>query len=222
MPRVLSLLLWPALLLALATPAVQAADAVVPAADFHLEDLRGKVVLMDFWASWCQPCAQSMPWLASLQKRYGSEGLTIVTVNLDRDWMRAVPMAETLPATIYRVHDPEGILAEERNLQGMPSAYLYDRDGKLQGFHVGFLENQLEEREREISDLLAGRALTGPDGATLAGGDGLQPWQWDLLAAAGMEIDPDPVATALDEHIYFSKEATSGGLGSAGGGCGCN
>lgn len=51
---------------------------------------------------------------------------------------------------------------------------------------------------------------------------GVQPWERDLLAAPGMEIDPDPIETALNEHIYFSKEASTGGLGTAGGGCGCN
>ena len=222
MPRVLSLLLWLALILGLAAPVAASTEAPVPAEDFRLDDLKGRVVLMDFWASWCGPCAKSLPWLASLQERYGQEGLTIVTVNLDQDWTQAVPMAGSLPAQVYRVHDPEGILAEARNLQGMPSAYLYDREGHLQAFHVGFLEAQLEAREQDIVQVLAGKSLTGAEGASLAGADGLQPWQWALLAAPGMEIDPDPVATALDEHIYFSKEATSGGLGSAGGGCGCN
>jgi len=51
---------------------------------------------------------------------------------------------------------------------------------------------------------------------------GVQPWERDVLAEPGMQVDPDPVLTALDEHIYFSKEASSGGLGTAGGGCGCN
>jgi hypothetical protein len=51
---------------------------------------------------------------------------------------------------------------------------------------------------------------------------GVQPWERDILAEPGMQVDPDPVVTALDEHIYFSKEASTGGLGTAGGGCGCN
>lgn len=60
--------------------------------------------------------------------------------------------------------------------------------------------------------------------STLAGcaSWGVEPWERDLLAAPGMEIDPDPIETALNEHIYFSKEASTGGLGTAGGGCGCN
>jgi len=51
---------------------------------------------------------------------------------------------------------------------------------------------------------------------------GAEPWEHDILAEPGMQIDPDPLVTALDEHIYFSKEATTGGLAGGGGGCGCN
>jgi len=59
-------------------------------------------------------------------------------------------------------------------------------------------------------------------GATGCANMGVKPWERDLLAEPGMAIDPDVVVTALDEHIYFSKEASTGGLGTAGGGCGCN
>jgi hypothetical protein len=67
--------------------------------------------------------------------------------------------------------------------------------------------------------VMAGLALGGVTGCANMG---VQPWERDLLAEPGMEVDPDVVVTALDEHIYFSKEASTGGLGTAGGGCGCN
>ena len=51
---------------------------------------------------------------------------------------------------------------------------------------------------------------------------GVEPWERGILAEPGMQIDPDVIVTGLDEHIYFSKEAATGGLGTAGGGCGCN
>ena len=65
--------------------------------------------------------------------------------------------------------------------------------------------------------LLLSVLLTG-----CAGSMGVQPWERALLAEPGMAIDPDPIQTALNEHIFFSKEASTGGLGTAGGGCGCN
>jgi cytochrome c biogenesis protein CcmG, thiol:disulfide interchange protein DsbE len=194
----------------------------IPAENFLLQSYEGTVVLMDFWASWCKPCEKSMPWLSHMQTEYESEGLQVVAVNLDSDWDSAVELASTLPANVILVHDPEGILAAERNLQGMPSAYVYDRKGQLYTAHVGFHPDEKATRESEISALLKG--LQNDSGFVALGDDraSVQPWQRDLLAAPGMEIDPDPIETALDEHIYFSKEASSGGLGSGGGGCGCN
>jgi hypothetical protein len=67
--------------------------------------------------------------------------------------------------------------------------------------------------------LLTGLVLVGVAGCASLG---VKPWERDLLAEPGMQVDPDRVVTALDEHIYFSKEASTGGLGTAGGGCGCN
>ena len=73
--------------------------------------------------------------------------------------------------------------------------------------------------------LLLLQALVILAGALALGGCsslGVEPWERAILAEPGMQIDPDVVVTALDEHIYFSKEAATGGLGTAGGGCGCN
>ncbi len=194
----------------------------IPPKDFQVENFPDQVILLDFWASWCKPCEKSMLWLAHLQTEFGSKGLQVVAVNLDRDWQDAEKMASSLPPKVVLVHDPKGILAAERNLQGMPSTYLYDRQGRLAVVHVGFLPGETAEKEAEILALLDG--VAGDFDQAALGDDiaGVQPWQRDLLAAPGMAIDPDPIETSLNEHTYFSKEATSGGLGSAGGGCGCN
>jgi thiol-disulfide isomerase/thioredoxin len=198
------------------------APGSLAAEEFQLENLTGQVVLMDFWASWCEPCKQSLPWLNQLQEKYGDQGLQVVAVNLDRQWNRAEHMAGQFSQDILQVHDPRGILAEARNLQGMPSAFVYDRQGALVAMHVGFLRSDRADREEELEALLSGEnSSPGALDLNLAQA-GLAPWLRDLLAAPGMAIDPDPIETALDEHIYFSKEASSGGLGGAGGGCGCN
>ena len=199
-------------------------DSVKPIAaeEFQLENWQGKVILMDFWASWCKPCEKSMPWLAHLQSTYGGVGLQVVAVSVDQNWEEAVEMASSLPPEVVLVHDPKGILAAERNLQGMPSAYLYDREGKLNAVHVGFAPNETSDKEAEIEALLQGSGSDFDPDSIGSDSTGVQPWQRDLLAAPGMEIDPDPIETALNEHVYFSRESTSGGIGSAGGGCGCN
>ncbi len=230
MPTFGKMALWAAFLLIQFFPEIGLAEGQtaaeiarpVPAQQFILQELHGKVVLMDFWASWCKPCQESMPWLAHMQNDFEAEGLQVVAVNLDKDWDAAVKLASVLPPGIIIVHDPQGLLAAERNLQGMPSAYVYDRQGQLAFAHVGFHTSEASMRESEIVALLNGIS-GGLDHQALGEGvSSVQPWQRDLLAAPGMEIDPDPIETALDEHIYFSKEASSGGLGSSGGGCGCN
>lgn len=80
-----------------------------------------------------------------------------------------------------------------------------------------------------MNRMVARRAVLGAlalvAAAVLLGGCsrlGVEPWERALLSEPGMAIDPDPVQTALNEHIFFSKEASTGGLGTAGGGCGCN
>ena len=80
-------------------------------------------------------------------------------------------------------------------------------------------------RTRTRTAILLGQALVILAAALALGGCsslGVEPWERAILAEPGMQIDPDVVVTALDEHIYFSKEAATGGLGTAGGGCGCN
>ena len=215
------------ILASLAFGQVQAGDPLasfnaISAEEFQLNQYQGQVVLMDFWASWCKPCEKSMPWLADLQTCLGSDGLQVVAVNMDKDWQDAAKMAATLPPEILLVHDPEGVLAGERNLQGMPSAYLYDRQGQLNAVHVGFIPNETAHKEAEIKALLDGAVTAFDPNSVGSDTAGVQPWQRDLLAAPGMAIDPDPIETALNEHVYFSKESSSGGIGSAGGGCGCN
>jgi YD repeat-containing protein len=219
-------LLVPGLLLAAGSGVCRAehpgATGTLAAEDFQLENLNGQVVLMDFWASWCAPCKESLPWLNQMQEKYGAQGLQVVAVNLDRQWNRAQHMAGMFSQDILQVHDPRGMLAEARNVPGMPSAFMYDREGTLVAMHVGFLRSDIPDREAELEALLSAKTSERGGLELNLAGSGLRPWLRDLLAAPGMAIDPDPIETALDEHIYFSKEASSGGLGSAGGGCGCN
>lgn len=132
-----------------------APSVILAAKDFHLEDFQGKVVLLDFWASWCGPCRESVPWLVRMQHKYGSEGLVVVPINLDRDFDKALKMLQQLGPDLTRVVDPEGYLAAQYDLEGMPSSFIYDRLGKLVASHVGFNPRKLVEREDEIRSILA-------------------------------------------------------------------
>jgi len=119
-----------------------------------LEDMRGQVVYVDFWASWCAPCRKSFPWLNEMQAKYGSHGLTIIGVNVDKDKNLAENFLKKTPARFKMVYDPEGNLATKYKLVGMPSAYLIDKNGKIQHSHIGFRESKKLSYEESIQHLL--------------------------------------------------------------------
>jgi cytochrome c biogenesis protein CcmG, thiol:disulfide interchange protein DsbE len=116
--------------------------------------LSGKVILLDFWASWCQPCRQSFPWMASLQRRYGSEGLVVIAVNLDRDRRLAERFLAQTPAEFRIEYDPQATLATEFGVTAMPMSFLIDRQGRVREQHAGFRAAQRAERETLISRML--------------------------------------------------------------------
>lgn len=133
-----------ALSFALLTSTATAADA------FDLQRYRGKVVLLDFWASWCAPCRHSVPWLNELQVKYADQGLVIIGVNVDRERAAADRFLAEAPARFQIVYDPAGALAQQYKVPGMPSSYVFDAEGRLVATHIGFRNSQREEREAEL------------------------------------------------------------------------
>jgi thiol-disulfide isomerase/thioredoxin len=119
-----------------------------------LDTLRGKVVLVDFWASWCAPCLHSFPWMNDLQKSHGGAGFVIVAVNVDQDPALADAFLKKVPAQFRVEYDAKGELARQFGVQAMPTSFLIDRDGNVRVHHAGFKEKQREEREAEIVKLL--------------------------------------------------------------------
>lgn len=119
-----------------------------------LAALRGKVVYVDFWASWCAPCRKSFPWMNSLQKRYADQGLVIVAVNLDKSHELSDRFLSEVPAELTIAYDPEGKVASAYQVKGMPSSYLIDREGRIHNSHVGFREETAGDMETTIKDLL--------------------------------------------------------------------
>jgi thiol-disulfide isomerase/thioredoxin len=119
-----------------------------------LSALRGKVVYVDFWASWCQPCRQSFPWMNRLQKRYQEQGLVIVGINLDKSRALSDDFLKKIPADFTLAYDPEGKVATAYRVKGMPSSYLIDRQGRIQKTHVGFREESIGDMESVIRTLL--------------------------------------------------------------------
>lgn len=119
-----------------------------------LDSLRGKVVLLDFWASWCVPCRKSFPWMNGLNERYGKRGLVIVAVNLDKTRDPALTFLESVPASFTVAFDPDGKLAEAYHVKGMPTSYLISTDGKVLESHIGFDARKTSEIEARIQEAL--------------------------------------------------------------------
>lgn len=116
--------------------------------------VEGKVVYVDFWASWCVPCRASFPWMASLRDRYGDKGLQVVTINLDKDAAAAQKFLKETIASLPVVYDPAGKLAKLYDLQAMPTSFLYARDGTLRLRKEGFVPKETESVEQTIRTLL--------------------------------------------------------------------
>lgn len=122
----------------------------------------GEVVVVDFWASWCKPCRQELPWLATMQARHAKAGLTVLTVNLDQERPQADKLLATLGVTLPVVYDPDGALAEAHQIEGMPTSLIYDRDGKLRATRVGFDRDEEDAFEKLLVELLAGGTGDAP------------------------------------------------------------
>jgi thiol-disulfide isomerase/thioredoxin len=144
------------LALALAAVVASAGAAAAPAVDpIGLEALRGRVVYVDFWASWCVPCRQSFPWMDELQRSLGKDGLVVVAVNVDHERKDAERFLHEFSPAFRIAYDPEGVLAEQYHVRGMPTSYLIDRDGKVQLQHAGFRPRDRDELAGRIRTLLA-------------------------------------------------------------------
>jgi thiol-disulfide isomerase/thioredoxin len=193
---------------------------------FTLASLKGKVVVLDFWASWCAPCRKSFPFMDALQKQHVAEGLQVVGLTLEEDddavngFLDAVPVGFTIARdTTERSGEAFGVVA-------MPTTFLIGRDGRIEARFEGGDASVHDKIETAVATLLAGGSLpegTGVRVAASAEAEGdLKAWQRGYLADPIMNLDGDPLTRVMREHIHASKEGASGDGGAAGGGCGCN
>ena len=130
------------------------ANSVLAEAPVNLDDYKGKVVVLDFWASWCVPCRRSFPWLDQMQAKYADDGLVIIGVNLDNDLAEATEFLEEFKPQFMIVYDEDKELAREYDVVAMPSSYVIDRAGNLHKRHLGFKIKRQAEYEEEILSAL--------------------------------------------------------------------
>ena len=152
---ILILCLFPAWAGALETPAP---DFQLPTRDggtVRLSDLKGKVVYLDFWATWCPPCRRSFPWMNTLQERYGKDGLVVVAVSLDHSHKNMDRFLKQTRPTFVIAFDREGKVGDAYHVQAMPTSYLIDRQGRIRLIHQGFRQRDTGKLEQAIEELLA-------------------------------------------------------------------
>lgn len=118
----------------------------------RLSDLKGRHVYLDFWASWCGPCRLSFPWMADMQRQYGSRGLQVLAINLDAKRADADAFLAKSPAGFALAFDAKGESARRMGVKGMPTSLLIGPDGKVVFVHQGF---RLDERAALEAKLLA-------------------------------------------------------------------
>lgn len=155
---------WLGSLCLLATVALAGGIKAVPAPDFtlpsragknvRLAELRGNVVLLNFWASWCGPCREEMPKLEALHKKYKDLGVRIVGVNLDTERPQSEPLLKATGVTFTILFDVEGRVGEQYKVETMPSTYLIDRDGRIRFVHRGYRPGYENDYEKQIKALL--------------------------------------------------------------------
>ena len=145
-------------------PAVAAEEKSLPAAPaWQLLDLdgktikdadfKGKIVVLNFWATWCVPCREEIPSLIELHQQYGDDGVIIVGASVDRGGVDLVKrFVERFKVNYPIVIADEKMMRDFGNVEAVPTTFLIDRNGRVAGKHVGFAEK--ETLEREIKSLL--------------------------------------------------------------------
>ena len=104
-----------------------------------LSSFKGKVVYLDFWASWCKPCVKSFPKLDALHKKYNGEGFEVIAINLDQKKSKALEFLKRQPVEYTVLYDEHTEVAQAYKVQAMPSSYFIDKNGKIRLSHKGFI-----------------------------------------------------------------------------------
>lgn len=120
----------------------------------RLQEQRGKVVLVNFWATWCTPCRQEMPHLSRLSDKYSASGLVLLGVNVDDDTRNAADVAKKLKVSFPVLLDTDKRVSRLYDLNTMPSTLLIDRNGRVRYFHRGYQDGYEATYEKQIRELL--------------------------------------------------------------------
>ena len=120
----------------------------------RLQEQRGRVVMINFWATWCGPCRQEMPHLNRLYDKYRSAGFVLLGVNVDDDARNAADVALKLGIKFPVLLDTDKAVSHLYDLSTMPSTVLIDRDGRVRYIHKGYLSGYEDVYDKQIRELL--------------------------------------------------------------------
>ena len=123
-------------------------------ANVRLEDLRGQVVMLNFWASWCGPCRQEMPLMDEIYKKYEKLGFTVLAVNVDEDSADADRFLDAVPVTFPILYDNESKVSELYNVDAMPTTIMIDRDGNGRFLHRGYKPGYEDDYVKQVKQLV--------------------------------------------------------------------
>lgn len=128
---------------------------------YDLQQLRGRVLYVDFWASWCAPCVEAFPFLNRLQREFGERGLQVLGINVDEDPRDALAFLAGHPAAFLLAASATGQCPRDFGVDGMPTSFLVDREGVIRLVHEGFRPGEAGELRARVEELLA-EAPPGP------------------------------------------------------------
>lgn len=123
--------------------------------ELGLEDVSGKVVYVDFWASWCGPCRKAIPLYEAMYREIGTEHFEILAINVDENEQDAIDFLAQHPVTYPVLLDPTGTTAASWGIVVMPTSFLLDREGRIVRQFPGFETSHFEDIRHEIDSLLA-------------------------------------------------------------------
>lgn len=120
----------------------------------RLSELRGNVVLVNFWASWCGPCRQEMPLLDDIHQKYSPLGFTVLGVNVDKDPSQADKILNDIPVTFPVLYDPEGEVSKLYDVNAMPTTVIVDRNGNMRFLHLGYKPGYENDYIKQVKQLI--------------------------------------------------------------------
>jgi thiol-disulfide isomerase/thioredoxin len=120
-----------------------------------LKNYAGKVIYLDFWASWCAPCRTSFPLINKLHEKLKAQGFEVIAINLDEDKANAEQFLKEFPVSFTVLRDDKGKWADQFVVDSMPTSFIIDKQGVVKNIHNGFNSDDINELEQKVTALLA-------------------------------------------------------------------